>query len=185
MVIDRSEYKKRWYQNNKERLLKKQKEYNNTNKEERSEYRREHKKEEAVSRKRYYVKNKKLIIQKNQRRDLARRTVDPAYKLRRNCSTMIWQSLKGGKNNQSILSYLPYTMEELKLHLESKFDQNMTWENYGSYWHIDHIVPQSHFIFASMSDENFQKCWSLENLQPLEAAQNIRKSNKLHFSLEK
>jgi hypothetical protein len=37
---------------------------------------------------------------------------------------------------------------------------------------IDHIVPQSDLPYSSMNDENFQKCWALENLRPLSAKQN-------------
>lgn len=181
-MSDRSEYKKQWYQKNKERLLKKQKEYNEVNKDKvtdyQSEYRDSHRSEMAAVRKEYYIKNKDQILKKNQKRDLARRRVDPAYKLRKNCSTMIWQALQEKKGGLSILKFLPYSMEALKSHLESQFDEKMTWENYGSYWHIDHIIPQSKLPYTSMQDENFLKCWSLNNLRPLEAIQNIRKSNK-------
>jgi hypothetical protein len=59
--------------------------------------------------------------------------------------------------------------------LESKFDDKMSWDNYGSYWHIDHIIPQSKLLYNSMEDENFKKCWDLQNLQPLEATANMKK----------
>ena len=42
-------------------------------------------------------------------------------------------------------------------------------------WHIDHITPQSAFNITSAECEDFQKCWALENLQPLCALKNIRK----------
>ena len=45
-------------------------------------------------------------------------------------------------------------------------------------WQIDHIISQSKLPYTSMSDDNFNKCWALENLQPLEAIANIKKSNK-------
>lgn len=99
----------------------------------------------------------------------------PLFKLRANCSRLIHHALKDKKNNLSILKFLPYTVEELKRYLESKFDSKMSWDNYGSYWHIDHIVPQSKLPYNSMNDENFIKCWSLSNLQPLEAIQNMKK----------
>jgi len=63
-------------------------------------------------------------------------------------------------------------------HIESQFDENMTWENYGSYWHVDHIKPQSLFEFESADDDGFKKCWALENLQPLSAKENWKKGNK-------
>lgn len=74
---------------------------------------------------------------------------------------------------------LDYSPEELKEHLESLFDENMSWENYGTYWHIDHIIPQSKLLYKTLDDDNFKTCWSLENLRPLEAIENIKKSNKI------
>jgi hypothetical protein len=57
--------------------------------------------------------------------------------------------------------------------LENQFNDKMNWENYGNYWHIDHIVPHSIFQYTSMEDESFMKCWALSNLRPLEAKQNM------------
>ncbi len=83
------------------------------------------------------------------------------------------------------IKHLPFTMEEFKIYLESLFDSRMTWENHGPYdpnrftWQIDHIIPQSLLPFDSFDHPNFLKCWSLENLRPLEARENLRKGNKL------
>ena len=73
---------------------------------------------------------------------------------------------------------LGYTPEELIKNLESKFTENMSWNNYGK-WHVDHIIPISSFKFESIHDVEFKKCWSLDNLQPLWGSENIIKSNKL------
>jgi DNA-binding CsgD family transcriptional regulator len=110
-------------------------------------------------------------------------------KLRKVVSKAIHRGLRDATSvrNHSINDYLPYTMHELKDHLEKQFEPWMTWDNWGHYrkntwddndsatwkWHIDHIVPHSEFIYASMADEAFQKCWALENLRPLNAKQNI------------
>lgn len=112
----------------------------------------------------------------------ALRRKDPLFRLRNNISRQISFMLReknGSKRGESILQHLGYTIDELKNHLESQFDQNMNWNNYGSYWNIDHIYPQSLLPFSSMDDENFIKCWALSNLRPLEAKENIRKSNKV------
>ena len=67
----------------------------------------------------------------------------------------------------------------------------MTWDNYGNYnsiswndndtstwtWSLDHIIPQSEFHYSSMQEENFSKCWSLENLRPYSAKQNLLDRN--------
>jgi 5-methylcytosine-specific restriction endonuclease McrA len=55
----------------------------------------------------------------------------------------------------------------------------MTWDNYGSYWHVDHIYPHSKLPYDSMDHPNFLKAWALNNLQPLEAIENMKKSNKI------
>jgi len=72
-----------------------------------------------------------------------------------------------------------YTTDELKLHLEKQFHKRMTWSNYGKYgWHIDHIVPVSHFKFSSVEDPDFKACWALSNLRPLWSRENYKKTDK-------
>ena len=49
-------------------------------------------------------------------------------------------SKKEDKNGKHWEDLVGYTLKDLQLHLEQQFDEYMTWENQGSYWHIDHIV---------------------------------------------
>jgi len=65
---------------------------------------------------------------------------------------------------------LGYTREQLRQHLESQFQEGMDWDNFGTGWHIDHIKPVSSFKL-----EEFKECWSLDNLQPLWAKDNMSK----------
>lgn len=133
--------------------------------------------------KKYRKDNKNSILQTNKLYKQNRRLKDPIFRLSNNCSRMINLALNGNKNHYSIWNYLPYTILDLKINIESKFDKNMNWSNYGSYWHLDHIIPQSEFPYNSMADENFSKCWALCNLQPLEASENVRKSNRLNYEV--
>ena len=102
--------------------------------------------------------------------------------LRNNFSAAIRFRLKkrsGSKKGQSYLSKVGYSIEELKVHLESQFQPGMTWNNYGlKGWHIDHIKPDSSFYYKSMDDVDFIECWALSNLQPLWAKDNLKKSNR-------
>ena len=84
-----------------------------------------------------------------------------------------------GKNRQRWESLVGYTVNQLKEHLEKLFDNLMKWENYGNYWHIDHKIPISYFSFATPGDPDFKKCWALENLQPLEKIENLKKGAKI------
>lgn len=109
-----------------------------------------------------------------------KRDKDPSIKLRTYVSNRIRHTLKKNLSfkDSSCLNYLPYTVEQLKQHLEEQFTSNMTWENYGILWHIDHIIPQFLLPFSSMKDENFLVCWGLKNLRPLEKSENLRKGKK-------
>jgi guanylate kinase len=71
---------------------------------------------------------------------------------------------------------LGYSIDDLKSHLESQFTEGMSWDNYGE-WHIDHIRPESWFNYSSIEDGDFKKCWSLDNLQPMWADENLKKNN--------
>lgn len=98
-------------------------------------------------------------------------------------SSGIWASLKYGKEGQSwetiAIKYLGYDLNMLIAHLASQFTEGMTLENYGSFWHIDHIIPKVEFHYDSYEDEGFKKCWGLPNLRPLKGKENIEKKDKV------
>lgn len=85
---------------------------------------------------------------------------------------------KFNKPTGRLRTLLGYGVKELRQHLEARFTEEMNWSNYGTYWHIDHIVPKSWFKYESVEDEAFKKCWSLDNLQPLDARANASKGNR-------
>ena len=165
------------YIKNKEKYRSNQKEYYARHKKDIYE---RHKKYEFVH------KQKMRIYRSNYRKRKCGK--EPSYKLRLTISRSINRYLKlnnSSKNGNPAWLELPYTPQQLKEHLESQFEPWMNWKNHGPVrldhktWQIDHIVPQSALPYSSMDDENFQKCWALENLRPLEALENLRKSNKI------
>lgn len=104
----------------------------------------------------------------------------PRGKLNANMSCSICLDLQRGvKAGRHWEDLVGYTVDQLKRHLENKFQLGMTWDNYGKYWHVDHKIPVSAFNFETPEDLDFKKCWSLKNLQPLEAIQNKRKNAKI------
>lgn len=113
-----------------------------------------------------------------------RRRSNPRERLNRGISSCVRQSLKNGsKSKQRWEKLVGYTVEQLVNHLEGQFDDKMTWENYGTYWHVDHIVPIAAHNFKSPSDDDFKRAWGISNLRPLEAKENLRKGATLlsHF----
>jgi hypothetical protein len=107
------------------------------------------------------------------------RQEDPTRKLKSSINCLVRAALKkqGATKGGKMFAHLDYTPRELYEHLEAQFDENMTWENYGSYWHLDHIIPQAALPYDSLKHPNFKKAWALDNLQPLEKSENIQKSS--------
>ena len=100
---------------------------------------------------------------------------DPLFKISRNISTLISYSLKNKNINKLTKTdiILGCTFDKFRLHLESKFEDWMTWENMGNpkdgilelnkSWDIDHIVP----LDSDKSIEGVIKLNHYTNLQPL------------------
>lgn len=64
------------------------------------------------------------------------------------------------------------------------FINGMTWEKFmAGEIHIDHIVPVSSFNIVSDECEEFKRCWSLSNLRPLWAKDNLSKGSRQEFLL--
>lgn len=100
-------------------------------------------------------------------------------KLKRSIKSRLHYTLVKGKESKSTEEILGYKIKDLKTSLEGQFTTTMTWDNYGDYWHIDHKLPVSYFNYQSFDDPEFNECWKITNLQPLEAIKNLKKSNKI------
>lgn len=101
-------------------------------------------------------------------------------KLNYRISSGIRKSLRKHKKRNHWEGLVGYTTKDLKKHLENQFTVRMNWSEFlKGKIHIDHIQPKSSFHFSSFDDEDFKKCWSLSNLQPLWAKDNLQKHNKI------
>jgi hypothetical protein len=103
----------------------------------------------------------------------------------KNIHLFAWRNLlknylnrKGLIKDDKTQNILGYSSDVLKYHLESLFNANMSWSNYGKYWQIDHIIPIS--LFKEDAPVAIVNC--LKNLRPLEKIENNLKSNKLDVS---
>jgi len=63
----------------------------------------------------------------------------------------------------------------LKRWIEYRFTKEMSWDNFGTYWQIDHILPIKAFRFSKQTDKHKNICFHWTNLQPLPIAENIDK----------
>jgi len=179
------ESKRAWYDNNKESHLAKAKQWRQDNPEYMPTYYRKwinkNKERKAEMDKKWRDNNKEHCRTFKRLQQRKRRREDPAYRLRCNVSRDINRALKSQNATKThpTWSKLPYTPQQLKNHLESQFTPHMSWTNYGKTWEVDHIHPQSLLPYSTTDDDNFQKCWALNNLQPLTIKDNRSKSNKV------
>jgi hypothetical protein len=105
-----------------------------------------------------------------------RRASDAAFKLRMNLRHRVWVALQSSKASKStgIDDLVGCSLEEMVQHLEAQFTDGMSWDNYGrNGWHIDHIRPCASFDLTD--PEQQRQCFRYTNLQPLWAADNMRK----------
>lgn len=126
-----------------------------------AQYRQSHKAEKA-SRDRSYVRQ--------------RMAADPLFRMTYTVRNRIFYAVRdrGFKKGAKTAEMLGCDWIVLREHLEAKFCDGMTWDNYGD-WHIDHIVP----LASATSEEELIRLCHYKNLQPLWAADNIRKGAKI------
>jgi hypothetical protein len=125
-------------------------------------------------RQKLWVQNNPEKVKEGYRIRNAKRWKDSRYKTSKSVSNYVNKLIKD-KDNYHTFDILGYSLQDLMNHLESQFVEGMSWENHGE-WHIDHIKPVCSFNFNSREDEDFKKCWALENLRPLWAKENLKKS---------
>jgi len=109
---------------------------------------------------------------------------DPHRKVSAALSSAIVAHLqnKGRRKNALRREITGWSMDELAQHLESLFEEGMSWENYGE-WHIDHIIPKSIVSGEYFDDITFRWLWSLSNLAPLWAKDNLEKHARTDWVL--
>jgi len=175
---------KEYYRIHKENIKEQRKEYIKNykikNLKKLKEYHKEYRLKNKDKIKEYYIKNKKKINKLSEQRKQERLKTEPELKMRlimKNMVRRVLGKMKGGKSSSKVLGY---TKEDLIAHIESNFQEGMSWDNYGE-WHIDHKIPLVSFTFISNNEIDYEivkKANSLENLQPLWAIDNLRKGRK-------
>jgi len=179
-------YRRKYYHDNKEKIKEKNKESYHLNKDEINKKRRKNiirlTPEERLEKERkyaieYYYKNKEKQNKKSAERNKLRMLNDSNFKLSHNIRVLIRKSLQNQFTTKSkkTIEILGCSFDEFKIHLESRFDDKMNWENQGTYWHMDHIIP----ISSAETEEDIYRLNHYKNFQPLYWLDNLKKSNKI------
>jgi len=155
-------------------------------------YYKDHKKtlekEQTPERKDQKKKAKKVLLEKNPTyfKDYvkSKRATDPQYRLGTSLRSRVNSALKGkAKKSAKTMELVGCTMDFLKEYLEARFLPTMTWDNYGSLWHLDHIKPCSKYDLTDITQQ--QLCFHYTNLQPLFALTTIIDGVEYIGNLEK
>ena len=107
---------------------------------------------------------------------------DPAYRIRSRLRGRLSSFLKT-KNSRIIVDEIGCTSQELKDHIESLWEEGMTWDNYGhgeGKWTLDHIKPLSAFGDDILTEEGQKEANHYTNIQPMWYLDNMKKSNKFN-----
>jgi hypothetical protein len=152
---------------NREKILNKRKEYYQNNKEKIQNYYNQ------------WVENNKEKIKTYQQN---RKNNNPIIRLssimRSTISTGI-RKYNGEKRKKALDIIGLKSWEEFKIYVESKWEVEMSWENYGvgknnTTWHLDHIIP----LHSATSVDDVLKLNHYTNLTPMWGSDNIRKGSK-------
>jgi len=172
-----------YYLANRETINKKNAEYHRNHPEQRRETVKRniklHPERRKIAVRKYYLSHKEQVKEYYRKYIKRKRNANIAIYIGDLFANSIRDAIRDRKNNRHWETLVGYTLQDLMRHLESQFDNKMNWDNYGSYWVIDHIKPRSLFHYETAEDPEFKKCWALGNLQPMEKIANIKKSN--HF----
>jgi hypothetical protein len=125
----------------------------------------------------YYKNNKekKLLQIKESKNKMYEKM--PYKKIERNLRSRCYKALQGAYKSATTQKLLGISFEEARKYLESKWQEGMSWDNYGLRgWHIDHVIPVSSFDLTIAEEQ--AKAFHYTNLQPLWARDNLTKGNK-------
>ena len=174
------DYNQKWYKNNSENMKKYMKEWSKNNPEYKKEWYKNNSEKVKEAAKQWRTDNPEKAKEADKQYSKNRRANDNNYKLLTNLRARITSAVKLQSGNKAYKSIelLGCTIEEVRQHLEKQFQPGMSWDNYGLYgWHIDHIIPCDSFDLTK--EEEQKKCFHYTNLQPLWAADNLSKGNKI------
>jgi hypothetical protein len=173
MSTQSKEYSRNYYRKNREKFLAIAKKYRDENRDKIKEYDKNKRPKESKSKRnaQYWIDHKEQLTDYHKKYQVEREKVDIQYKIKRRLRARLSKLTKGNRPFSSI-DALGCSIVDFRNHLESLWQEGMTWENYGD-WHIDHIIPCAAFDLTKESE--VKKCFHFSNLQPLWEKDNLKK----------
>jgi hypothetical protein len=79
--------------------------------------------------------------------------------------------------SQNYAQYFGLDIENYRKWVELQFTNGLNWENFGTHWQFDHIIPVSNFDFSN--EEDLKLCWNFINLRVEKADVNHPGNNRI------
>lgn len=99
----------------------------------------------------------------------------PIERVKNNLRRRLRELLHSGSTGMSHV--IGCSSVELRQWLESKFTARMAWNNYGTYWVVDHVIPLAAFDLFQLSHR--KRACHYTNLQPLTRLYNLQKGDTI------
>ena len=157
-------YVKKYRENNLEKCRARSKKYYENNREKRSAYKKKYRENNREKRRAYTNR---------------RYETDIKFRTKTLLRSRIKDALKKKKKSSRSMELIGCSILHFMKHIEKQFVPGMTWENQGE-WHIDHMIPCASFDLED--PEQQRRCFHYTNQQPLWAAENISKGDKIIYN---
>lgn len=141
----------------------------------------------AQRRKQLYEKNRDTILAQNRRyrrknkKEISKRQLEKIHsnvdcKLRIYLRSRLNKAIKRDSKKGSAVRDLGCTIAFFKTYIENMFYGDMSWDNWGTYWELDHIEELHTFDLTNR--KQFLKAVNYKNMQPLTIPDHLKKTAK-------
>jgi hypothetical protein len=176
MNVLKRDYQKHYRKENRARLLEQKRAYYQENRERILTRIRQNPEIKGSYDRQYHRRNKDKNRERRRSYQRSYRSI-PEKRLVHNLRNRLSKFIRRSSGRESTEVLLGCSFEEFKTFIEVQFTAGMTWENYGPYWHIDHVMP---IVAFNLTDpEQIRRCFHFSNLRPLRARDNLRKSRRI------
>lgn len=102
---------------------------------------------------------------------------NPGIRIRDNLQSRLSSLISKNIQSKTLIKYLGCDYKYFLEWIEYQFYDNMSFENYGSIWHIDHIKPCASFNLELESE--LLECYNWKNCRPAFKIDNLKKNCKV------
>lgn len=169
---------KKYYQKNSEKIKDRAREWYLDNKEHHlavsKQWRLDNQEKWKEGKRKWNEANKSKMMEYNNKYIKEKYQNDIQYRIKSICSARIRSLVK---KETSTFDLLGCEIEFFRKWIEYQFNSDMSWDNIGSHWHFDHVIPCVSFDLSISSE--LRECFNWQNIRPLQSTENLQKHDKI------